>query len=158
MCIANRARGLYLHFHLPEHQETITSLESDINAPITFKGNETILLVEDEALLLNLGSEILEQMGFNVLATYSPNEALRIAAEHPGEIQVLMTDVIMPEMNGQELAGRLVKEYPGIRCLFVSGYTTDVFSPEGVLEQGVHFLQKPYTKNDLEKMLQKVLS
>ncbi|WP_321491307.1 response regulator [uncultured Desulfobacter sp.] len=94
---------------------------------MSLTGNETILFVEDETPLRHLGRETLEQMGYTVLATDSPSEALRTAAAHPGEIQLLMTDVIMPEMNGQELASRLVKEYPGIRCLFVSGYTTDVF-------------------------------
>ena len=69
-----------------------------------------------------------------------------------------MTDVIMPEMNGLELANKMLREYPGIRCLYVSGYTTDVFSSHGALEDGVHFLQKPFTKKDLENMLRKILS
>ncbi len=113
---------------------------------VSNKGNQTILLVEDETELLSLGRETLEQMGYTVLAADSPRKALGLAAGYPGEIQLLMTDVIMPEMNGLELANKLIREHPGIRCLYVSGYTTDIFSSHGVSGDEVHFLQKPFTK------------
>jgi|GEM_PF-3315252 len=151
-------KGTVFKVHLPEWRDAIPSAVHDTDTKATFKGHETILLVEDEKTLLNLGRETLEQMGYTVLATDSPNEALSIAAEHPGEIQLLMTDVIMPEMNGLELANKLVSNHPCIRCLYVSGYTTDVFSSHGVLDDGVHFLQKPFTKKDLKNMLRKILS
>jgi YesN/AraC family two-component response regulator len=98
---------------------------------------------------------MLEQMGYTVLATHSPQEALRISADHPEGIDLLITDVIMPEMNGAELAEKLKKEHPGIQCLYVSGYPAQVLSSEKILEAGTHFLPKPYKKEDLERMLKK---
>nr|WP_319492000.1 ATP-binding protein [uncultured Desulfobacter sp.] len=151
-------QGAIFTIHLPEYRDAVPSAEHEPDTNLRFKGNETILLVEDETPLLHLGRETLEQMGYTVLATESPNQAIKIAAEHPGEIQLLMTDVIMPEMNGLELANKLLREHPGIKCLYVSGYTTDIFSSQGASEKNVHFLQKPFTKKDLEKMLNKILS
>ena len=151
-------KGTVFTVSLPGYHVPIPLPAGDHDTDVSLNGNQTILLVEDETALLELGRETLEQMGYTVLATDSPNDALDIAAEHPGEIQLLMTDVIMPQMNGQELATKLISEHPGLRCLYVSGYTTDVFSPHGVLEKGVHFLQKPFTKKELEQMLQKILS
>ncbi|WP_020588485.1 ATP-binding protein [Desulfobacter curvatus] len=151
-------KGTVVTVRLPESRDVIPSVVHDTDTNVSSKGNETILLVEDEETLLNLCRETLEQMGYTVLATDSPREALRIAAEHPGEIQLLMTDIVMPGMNGLELADKLIREHPGIRCLYVSGYTTDVFFPNGVVEEGSHFLQKPYTKNDLKNMLRRILS
>ena len=151
-------KGSAFTVYLPECRDSVPAVEHKTDSKLPFKGNETILLVEDEQALLNLCKETLNQMGYTVLATDSPTQALRIAAEHKGEIQLLMTDIAMPEMNGLELANKLIREYPGIRCLYVSGYTTDAFFPEGTAEQDVNFLQKPFTKKDLKNMLQKVLS
>ena len=151
-------KGSVFTVHLPECWDAVPAAEHETDGTRPFKGNETILLVEDEQALLNLCKETLTQMGYTVLATDSPAEALRIAAEHKGEIQLLMTDIAMPEMNGLELADKLIREYPGIRCLYVSGYTTDAFFPKGTAEQAVNFLQKPFTKEDLKNMLRKVLS
>ncbi|WP_320045298.1 ATP-binding protein [uncultured Desulfobacter sp.] len=151
-------KGTVFTVYLPEWRDEVPSTVNDTDTDVSFKGNETILLVEDEKALLKLSRATLEQMGYTVLAADSPNKAIRIAAEYPGEIQLLMTDVIMPEMNGLELANKLIRDHPGIRCLYVSGYTTDVFSSHGILHEGVHFLQKPFKKKDLEQMLRKILS
>nr|WP_319393584.1 ATP-binding protein [uncultured Desulfobacter sp.] len=151
-------RGTVFTIHLPECPDAIPSAGDETFTNPSFKGKETILLVEDEKPLLELGRETLEQMGYTVLATESPKQAIRIAAEHPGEIQLLMTDIIMPEMNGLELANTLLREHPGIKCLYVSGYTTDIFSSHKALDGNVHFLQKPFTKKDLEKMLHTILT
>lgn len=150
--------GTVFTVYLPECRDAMLSAVHDIDTTVSFQGDETILLVDDEEALLHLSRETLEQLGYTVLAAGSAVEALRIAAEHPGEIRLLMTDIIMPDMNGLELADKLLREHPGIRCLYVSGYTTDIFSSHGVLEDSVHFLQKPFAKDDLEDMLQKVLS
>nr|WP_320192174.1 ATP-binding protein [uncultured Desulfobacter sp.] len=151
-------KGTVFTVYLPEWRDEVPSVVNDTDTNVSFKGNETILLVEDEKALLKLSRATLEQMGYTVLAADSPNKAIRIAAEYPGEIQLLMTDVIMPEMNGLELANKLIRDHPGIRCLYVSGYTTDVFSSHGILHEGVHFLQKPFKKKDLEQMLRTILS
>jgi CheY-like chemotaxis protein len=151
-------KGTAFTVHLPECRDAAPSTEHETDTKVPLKGNETILLVEDEEALLNLCQETLEQMGYTVLATDSPTEALSIAADHKGDIQLLMTDIVMPEMNGLELADKLISEHPGIRCLYVSGYTTDIFFPKGEVEEEVHFLQKPFTKKDLKNMLRKILS
>jgi YesN/AraC family two-component response regulator len=96
---------------------------------------------------------MLETMGYKVLAAASPSEAIRLAREHRKEIHVLMTDVIMPEMNGPDLADRLMTENPGLKQIFMSGYTANLIARHGVLVDGVQFLQKPFMKKDLaEKM------
>ena len=140
---------------LPEHKKTADTGDSHRENKVLDKQNATILLVEDEASLLNLGRQLLEQLGYTVLATHSPKEALRISADHPDQIQLLITDVIMPEMNGHELADKLKKERPHIQCIYVSGYPAQLLSSEKILEAGTHFLPKPYKKEDLERMLKK---
>lgn len=121
------------------------------------RGNETVLLVEDEPAILAMTTEILTQLGYAVLQAPTPTEALRIGCEHKGEIHLLMTDVIMPEMNGRELAKSLSQFYPRIRCLYMSGYTSDIISPHGVLNDNVHFLQKPFDFTTLSLKLREVL-
>nr|WP_319490209.1 response regulator [uncultured Desulfobacter sp.] len=138
---------------LPEHKKTADTGDSHHKNKIPDRQNATILLVEDEESLLNLGRQLLEQMGYTVLAAHSPKEALRISADHPGQIDLLITDVIMPEMNGHELADKLKQEHPHIQCLYVSGYPAQVLSSEKILDAGTHFLPKPYRKEDLERML-----
>lgn len=122
------------------------------------KGSETILLVEDEPELLNMAAMILAQLGYNVLAAKDPGGALQLAREHDGDIDLLMTDVVMPEMNGRDLAKNILSLYPDIKCLFMSGYTADVIAHHGVLDEGVHFIQKPFTMNDLAGRLREVLN
>jgi PAS domain S-box-containing protein len=108
-------------------------------------GTETILLVEDEPAILRIARLSLENLGYQVLPAASPGEAVRLAEAHAGEIHLLMTDVIMPGMNGRELAQKLSPRFPRLKRLFMSGYTADVIARHGVLAEGVHFLQKPFT-------------
>ena len=112
-------------------------------------GYETVLLVEDEAALLALCKRMLEQLGYQVLCAGTPGEAIRVAEEHRGKIHLLMTDVVMPEMNGRDLANKLLSLYPDLKCLFMSGYTADVIVHQGVLDEGVHFIQKPFSVKNL---------
>jgi PAS domain S-box-containing protein len=106
---------------------------------------KTILLVEDEEAILTLGRRMLERFGYTVLTASKPADAIAVAGSHPGDIDLLITDVVMPEMNGRELARRLLSRHPGMRRLYMSGYTADVIAHHGVLEEGIHFLQKPFT-------------
>jgi len=118
----------------------------------------TILLVEDEPAILALIRTILERLGYTVLATDSPDQALQMAQMHDGSIDIILTDVIMPEMDGRQLAVKVHNLYPDILTLFMSGYTDDVISSSGVLERGVHFIQKPFTKSELVSKLHRVFS
>jgi CheY-like chemotaxis protein len=121
------------------------------------KGFETILLVEDEPAVLDLTRRLLEKLGYRVLPAVSPSEAIRLAEEHGEEIRLLMTDVIMPEMNGRELSRRLLSLNPKLGRLFMSGYTANIIAHHGVLEGGINFIQKPFTLGDLAAKLQEVL-
>jgi len=111
------------------------------------------LVVEDERRLLDIYAAMLQDLGYKVLVANTPVEAIRLAKEHAGAIDLLMTDVVMPEMNGRELEGHILKSNPGIRCLFMSGYTANVISHHGVLDEGVHFIQKPFSLNDMARKI-----
>jgi len=112
-------------------------------------GSETILLVEDEPAILNVTRIMLERKGYSVLFASTPDEAIGIAAEHKGRIDLLLTDVVMPGMNGGDLARHIINVHPGIRCLFMSGYTANVIAHRGVLNEGVNFIQKPFSGMEL---------
>jgi CheY-like chemotaxis protein len=120
-------------------------------------GTETILLVEDEEAILEVSKVILAELGYHVLAAATPGAAVREAESHPGGIDLLVTDVIMPQMNGRELSLKLAARQPGLKCLFVSGYTADAIGQHGLLEKGVHFLSKPFTTSQLAEKIRKVL-
>ncbi len=119
---------------------------------------ELVLLVEDEAAILNVGKEMLERLGFRVLTAASPSEALRQAHAHMDEIRLLITDVIMPEMNGRDLARVLVGMKADLPCLFTSGYTANVIAHHGVLDNGIHFIQKPFSSKDLALAVWRILT
>jgi PAS domain S-box-containing protein len=110
---------------------------------------ETVLLVEDDAATLKVGRAMLEGLGYTVLTAGMPGEALRQAEAHAAEIRLLITDVIMPEMNGRALAKLIGDIKPGLKCLFISGYTSDIVARHGVLDEGVCFLQKPFSLREL---------
>lgn len=121
------------------------------------KGSETVLVVEDEMALLNLTVIMLEGQGYKVLPAIAPVEALQLAEKHVHDIHLLISDVIMPNMNGPELAGKLQERFPNLKCLFVSGYTSNIIAQHGVLDQGVHFIQKPFSKKTLTDKVREVL-
>jgi two-component system cell cycle sensor histidine kinase/response regulator CckA len=123
----------------------------------SLRGDETVLLVEDEGQILNLGKRILQAQGYTVLAALSPEAALELVAQHPGVIHLLVTDIIMPGMNGRELWKRVAALKPGLRCLFTSGYTANVIAHQGILEAEIHFLQKPFTSEILARKIREVL-
>jgi DNA-binding NtrC family response regulator len=121
-------------------------------------GRETILLVEDETSLLNMVHLILINKGYDVLSTTSPKEALRLCDEHAGKIDMLITDLIMPEMNGRELSDELFSRFPGIKVLYMSGYTTNIIPNHGILKEGFNFIQKPFSLNALLVAVRKALN
>jgi DNA-binding NtrC family response regulator len=120
-------------------------------------GTETVLLVEDDEQILDLLRTMLEENGYRVLAASSPQEACTICEQHPGDIDLLITDVIMPRMNGKELQVRIAGMMPGIRTLFMSGYTADIIATRGVIDQGVNFICKPFSMPTLTKKVREVM-
>ncbi len=144
---------IYLQRHLGKAEQSRTEGTSEPDA----QGHETVLLVEDEPTLLRLSKTMLERLGYRVLAAGSPGEAIALAEENVGTIHLLMTDVIMPEMNGRDLARRLLSFYPDMKRLFMSGYTANVIAHHGVLDEGVHFIQKPFSLRPLGAKIREVL-
>jgi len=120
-------------------------------------GSETILLVEDEASILRMTRLMLERKGYTVLSADTPATALEKAKNHSGSVELLMTDVVMPEMNGRDLAAKVTELYPDIKFLFMSGYTANVIAHQGVLDDGVAFIQKPFSMADMTEKVREVL-
>jgi PAS domain S-box-containing protein len=120
-------------------------------------GTETVLLVEDEKMLLEFVGTILEEQGYTVLSAGTPAEALSLAREYNHPIHLLLTDVVMPGMNGRELKEALMPLYPDIKTLYMSGYTADVIAHRGVLNDGTAFLQKPFSINTLAAKVRQVI-
>lgn len=120
-------------------------------------GRETVLLVEDEPAVLRLAKTVLGRLGYIVLTAPRPGEAVHQAAEYDGSIDLLVTDVVMPGMNGRELAARIGVDHPSLKCLYMSGYTANVIAHQGVLEEGVWFLQKPFSIDELAAKVRAVL-
>jgi PAS domain S-box-containing protein len=149
--------GTRFKIYLPRHRGSLSDTENkEIGTPAE-QGHETILLVEDEPILLDMTKEMLELNGYQVLIALNPDEALQIAGDHADEIHLVMTDVVMPGMNGYDLAEKLMSLYPGLKCLFMSGYTASVIARHGVLGEPVHFIQKPFSMNDLIAKVRQVL-
>jgi CheY-like chemotaxis protein len=121
------------------------------------RGHETILLVEDEPAMLSMATIVLEGLGYTVVAARSPEEAMHAADARAADICLLITDVIMPDMNGRDLAQRLLSRHPHIKHLFMSGYTADVIARQGVLDDGVLFIQKPFSREDLAAKVREAL-
>lgn len=141
--------GTTFNVYFPRHADIAEQIRNEIPAQPVGRGHETILLVEDEPSILQIAKRALGMLGYTVLAAATPGEAIRLAEEHPGKIHLLMTDVVMPEMNGRDLAKRLLALDPAIKRLFMSGYTADVIAHQGVLEEGINFIQKPFSMQDL---------
>jgi CheY-like chemotaxis protein len=137
-------RGTAFKVYLPRIDEPGVAPAAE-QTPMPARGWETILLVEDEASLRAIAREILEEHGYRVIEATGPREAIEFARRHPEPIHLLVTDVVMPEMNGRVLAESLVAERPALRVLYMSGYTDDVIAHSGVLASGILLLEKPFT-------------
>ena len=150
-------KGTAFRIYLPRQGGVTEQAEIEtLQEPIRH-GSETVLLVEDNPSMLDIGEKMLKKLGYNVMAAATVTEALQIADEHAGEITLLMTDVIMPDMNGRELAERLLRNYPQMKCLFMSGYTSDIIAHHGILEDGIQFIEKPFSIRNLSSKLREVL-
>ena len=150
-------RGTTFRIYFPRHKTKDEIMSSEIEETSESGSGETILVVEDEKVLLKMTRRMLEPFGYQVLTAESPTEAINVMESHSGKIDLLMTDVVMPEMHGRELAEKLQAQHPDLQCLFMSGYTADVIGHHGVLEEGVHFIQKPFSRNELGRIVRKIL-
>jgi PAS domain S-box-containing protein len=155
---SERGEGATFKVYLPRHAHaTVATSEPESATAGVVGGDETILLCEDEKSIRVTVLRFLQDRGYTVLAAETPDEALRLAAEYVGDIQLLVTDVILPGMNGHDLADVLMKQYPQMRCIFTSGYTANAIAHHGVLDPGVVFLEKPVSSAGLAAKIREVL-
>lgn len=150
-------QGTTFKIYLPRSESGVETAQYQTEQKALQRGEETVLLVEDEDTILQLNSKILNRLGYKAIAVGSPLEAIRVAQEYESDIHLLMTDVVMPEMNGRDLARRILEIKPGIKCLYTSGYTANVIAHHGVLDEGVNFIQKPFAVNDLSQKIRETL-
>ncbi len=149
--------GTTFKIYLPRIEQPPERLVRETLAKGLTRGHETVLLVEDEASVRDLTSIMLKQLGYEVLPASNGGEALLLAEKHAGRIDLLMTDVVMPRMNGRELAERLRRLKPDLKVLFTSGYTEDVIVHHGIVTQELSFIGKPYSLHALATKLREVL-
>lgn len=144
---------IYLPRHTGEAEEILTESEAEISPG----SGERVLLVEDEPAIRKMCQNILETLRYQVFCADTPQEALRLAGEDNGDIHLLITDVVMPGMNGRDLAKTMNDTHPETQTLFMSGYTADVIANRGVLEEEVQFIQKPFSIKDFSAKVRETL-
>jgi CheY-like chemotaxis protein len=150
-------QGTTFKLYFPRVFEPLSEAGGD-TAATTRSGGETILVVEDEQAVRDLTVRILRQLGYTILTASSGAEALAISEAHGGHIDVLLTDVVMPNMSGRQLADHILGKRPNTKVLFLSGYTENTVVHHGVLDAGVDFLPKPFSRENLSKKLREVLA
>ncbi len=150
-------KGSRFDIHIPRFTgDILPEAEKPPEKPAQ-SGKERIILVEDEPEILHVTTAMLEKLGYRVSPFSSPLEALNLIENPNDRIHLLITDVVMPEMNGRELSNHLLSGFPAMKCLFMSGYTADVIAHHGVLEEGVNFIQKPFTMKNLASKIRTIL-
>lgn len=150
-------KGTTFKVFLPADNSAVVPAEVVNSGEVAIGKNELILLVEDEPAILELGRRMLEALGYEVWAENCPIKALALLEKSDRKIGLLLTDVIMPEMNGRELAEKVQAKYPEVKVLFMSGYTADVIANRGIIEAGVNFIAKPFSLQNLGLKVKQVL-
>jgi CheY-like chemotaxis protein len=150
-------KGTSVKIYLPRYDNKAVEIQEGDTENTPQGQGETILLVEDDSQVLKLVQKFLNELGYSVLALGAPKEAIRLVKKQKTKIHLLITDVIMPEMNGRELSERLKSFNSDLKCIFMSGYAADAIGHHGVLLKGEHFIQKPFSKENLAKIVRKVL-
>ncbi len=150
-------KGTTCKIYIPLHTLEAVKTPVPTAEEIPRSRGETILIIEDEPTILDMTTVMLQRLEYTVLAAATPGEAIRIAEEHGSEIHLLITDVVMPEMNGRDLAERLRTIRPTTKILFMSGYTANVIVHHGVLDEGVNFIQKPFSMKGLAAKIREAL-
>ncbi len=157
-CESKPGKGTTITMHLPLYKvESIVNQET-VTEQVSLKGQETILIVEDDPSILKLSKLILERYGYRILSAVTPKEALLTAENYKEKIDLLLTDVIMPDMNGSELSIQLHASRPELKTLFMSGFTADVIAKNSVLDSGVNFIQKPFNVKSLSTAVYNILN
>ena len=155
--VSEPGRGTTIGILLPRHDSAAGQASAESGLPTVSGGAETVLLVEDEPAILQMGKTMLGRLGYRVLAANTPADAIQLAATHSGNIDLLVTDVVMPGMNGRDLAARIISRWPSIACLYMSGYTSDIIAHHGVVDDGMQFIQKPFSMNELAGKVREAL-
>jgi two-component system cell cycle sensor histidine kinase/response regulator CckA len=154
---SEEGRGTTFKIYFPRVDEPAQAIGSEKRNGSIPRGTETILLVEDDAQLRQLSSSVLKHCGYRVLLASTPEEGLAVSQENRRDIKLLVTDVVMPRMNGRQLAEQIVKIVPDLRVLYISGYTNDAIVHYGVLDSALWFLAKPFTLSALVAKVREVL-
>jgi two-component system, cell cycle sensor histidine kinase and response regulator CckA len=150
-------QGTTFRLYIPRYLGKSEKEEKHLLEKESAGGHQTILLVEDELTILAMTETMLARMGYRVMAAATPEQAIALAGKMAGGIDLLLTDVIMPGMNGRDLDKHLRSLHPQLKTLFMSGHTADVIAHRGILDEGVAFIEKPFSINDLAAMLQRLL-
>lgn len=156
--LSEPGQGASFEIYLPRFETDPDQAATNGESKTLPSGTETVLLVEDDETILDLGKMMLERLGYAVLTAGTVKEAIRMAEDSSGNIDILITDVVMPEMNGRELVERILAVQPGLKYLFMSGYTADVIAKRGILDQGMDFIQKPFSIMELAVKVREVLA
>jgi hypothetical protein len=150
--------GTTFKIYLPRFDKVVDSQREQPVQDDPLIGTETILLVEDEEMVRDIASQALEENGYRVLAAQDTIHAQSLCQEHKGRIHLMLTDVVMPQMSGRALAERVATIRPEMRVLYMSGYTDDHIVHHGVLEEGMNFIEKPFTADQLARKVREVLN
>ncbi|HLW81471.1 MAG TPA: PAS domain S-box protein [Candidatus Acidoferrales bacterium] len=154
---SEKGKGASFKVYLPRIEQPVAAKRESLQASPTLRGSETVLLVEDAQPLRALAQLFLKENGYHVLTAADGAEAGQVAAQHPGPIHLLLTDVVMPGINGRVLAERLAPRHPDMKVLYMSGYTDAFIAGHGVLEAGTHLLHKPFTEEALMHKVRELL-
>jgi CheY-like chemotaxis protein len=150
-------KGTTFHIYLPRVDKTAEQLGGVEESQSLLSGQETILLVEDEPGVRELASTVLQEAGYQLLTAATPEEAMALEIGFDGEIDLLLTDVIMPRMTGREVAIHLARRRPQTPVVYMSGYTEDVMAFQQLLESGAYLVEKPFYPNDLLRMVRRAI-
>lgn len=149
-------RGTTFKVYLPRHK---SDTAQDMAQQISLEpqgGDESILLVEDEPTILDVTTKMLQRLGYSVTTAATPQKAIQVVENFEGKIDLLLTDLVMPEMNGKDLSKKLLEKQPEMQVLFMSGYTANVIAQRAVLDEGVNFIQKPFSKKNLSAKIRMI--
>jgi PAS domain S-box-containing protein len=154
---SEKGHGATFKIYLPQHSGNISEQQPGTEKDIPLGRGETVLVVEDDPAILKLGERMLKELGYRVVSANTPAGAIKLINEYSSKIDLLITDVIMPEMNGRDLANRIKMVYPDLKVLYMSGYTANVIAHRGILDSGLAFIQKPFTKAEFGAMIRNVI-
>jgi two-component system cell cycle sensor histidine kinase/response regulator CckA len=150
-------QGTTFKIFFPRVEEPAQVLVGKAAPPLRTEGTETLLLVEDSEAVRKLARDVLRARGYSILEARTGKEAIEVASAHKGPFDLLLTDIVMPEMSGRALATYLSAARPGLKVVYISGYSEDAVVHHGVLDRGTPFLSKPFTPYDLARKVREVL-